>query len=155
MERKNFKHSMQLRVRSYEVDWQGVVHNSNYVRYFEAARIEYLRAIGWPVDRQSIVGESKVVLVRHEIDYRSAASFDDVLTVYTRTSTLGRTSFAMEGIIEDAASGRRVAQTISVHVWLDPGSDRPQPVPEVFRQKVQAFEGDAVTVRSLDAPDGA
>jgi len=155
MERERFKHSIELRVRSYEVDWQGVVHNSNYLRYFEAARIEYLRAIGWAVDRQSIVGESKVVLVRHEIDYRGAASFDDVLTVYTRTSSIGRSSFAMEGIIEDQTTGRRIAETVSVHVWLDPASDRPRPVPDNFREKVRAFEKETVTIQSLDPSDKA
>jgi len=155
MEREQFKHSIELRVRSYEVDWQGVVHNSNYLRYFETARIEYLRAIGWAVDRQTIVGESKVVLVRHEIDYRAAASFDDVLKVYTRTSSIGRSSFAMEGMIEDETTGRRIAETVSVHVWLEPASDRPQPVPEKFREKVRAFEKEAVSFQSPDPAGGA
>lgn len=155
MERENFKHSLELRVRSYEVDWQGVVHNSNYLRYFEVARIEYLRAIGWALDLRSIVGKSKVVLVRHEIDYRAAASFDDILKVHTRTSTIGRSSFRMEGFIDDETSGQRIAENVAVHVWLDPASDRPQPVPEEFRQLVRAFEGDSVTIKSLDQLDEA
>lgn len=155
MELENFKHSVQVRVRSYEVDWQGIVHNSNYLRYFEVARIEYLRAIGWPVDMETIVGRSKVVLVRHEIDYRAAASFDDVLRIWTRTSFIRRSSFAMEGIIDDETTGRRIAETVAVHVWLDPETGQPRPVPEEFRQKVRAFEPKAVTIQSIDEPDNA
>lgn len=155
MEREKFKHSVQLRVRSYEVDWQGVVHNSNYLRYFEVARIEYLRAVGAAIDLKSVIGSSKVVLVRHEIDYRAAASFDDILTVYTRTSSIRRSSFTMEGIIEDETTGRRIAETVAVHVWLDAPSDRPKPVPDHFREEVRAFENETVTIQSLDSSDRA
>ena len=35
-----------IRVRYYEADQMGIVHHSNYLPYFEEARVEYLRAIG-------------------------------------------------------------------------------------------------------------
>ncbi len=34
------------RVNYYETDQMGIVHHSNYIRYFEEARIEYLNQIG-------------------------------------------------------------------------------------------------------------
>jgi acyl-CoA thioester hydrolase len=141
MDLKQFRHSTQLRVRSYEVDWQGIVHNANYLRYFEVGRIEYLKAIGASIDVETVMGSSKVVLVRHEIDYRDAARFDDRLTIFTRTAWIRNSSFAMEGIIEDETTGRRIAETVAVHVWLDPDTDRPQPVPEHFRERIRSFEG--------------
>lgn len=141
MDRSKFKHEMQLRVRSYEVDWQGIVHNSNYLRYFEVGRIEYLRHIGATVDMESIQGHGKVVLVRHEIDYEVPAQYDEILTIRTRVSFVKNSSFAMEGIMEKADNGIVVARTIAHHVWLDPATNRPRTIDDAFRKLVQAFEG--------------
>ena len=35
-----------IRVRYYETDCMGIVHHSNYVRYYETARTEMLREFG-------------------------------------------------------------------------------------------------------------
>ncbi len=150
MNLEKFRHKTELRVRSYEVDWQGIVHNANYLRYFEVGRIEYLKAVGASIDAEAVMGRSKVVLVRHEIDYRAAAGFDDELNVYTRTSFIRTSSFGMEGIIEDLTSGRRIAETLAIHVWLDPATDRPLPVPTEFREKIRAFEGSHVEFLNQD-----
>jgi acyl-CoA thioester hydrolase len=141
MDKSKFKFSTQVRVRNYEVDWQGIVHNATYLLYCEVGRIEYLKHIGAKVDMQSIQGESRVVLVRNEIDYHSPAFFDEVLDVYTRTSFVRNSSFAMEGILVKAATGELVATNVAYHVWLDPATGRPKTVPTRFRKLVQAFEG--------------
>lgn len=136
-----FKHQIQLRVRSYEVDWQGIVHNSNYIRYFEVGRIEYLRHAGAQIDMESIQGHGKVVLVRHEMDYEVPALFDEILTIGTRVSFIRNSSFAMEGIMEKSASGTIVARTVATHVWLDPTTNKPRTIDDNFRKLIQQFEG--------------
>ncbi|MBM4161646.1 MAG: acyl-CoA thioesterase [Ignavibacteria bacterium] len=140
IDRKKFKHTIQIRVRNYEVDWQGIVHNGNYLLYFEAARIEYLKHLGVKVDMKSIQGEGKVVLVRNEIDYESPAYFDELLEVSTRMSFIRDSSFAMEGIIEKNGGEILVARNVAYHVWLDPRTDRPKTIGDDFRKLVQAFE---------------
>ena len=142
MDKSKFKHQTQIRVRNYEVDWQGIVHNANYLLYCEVGRIEYLRQLGIPISMNSILGDSKVVLVRNEIDYKSPAFFDDLLNVYTRITFIRHSSFAMEGILERAATGQIVAENVAFHVWLDPATDGPRPVPDTFRRSVQAYEGE-------------
>jgi acyl-CoA thioester hydrolase len=106
MDRSKFKHKTSINVRNYEVDWQGIVHNANYLLYCEVGRIEYLKDLGAKVNMQSINGDSRVVLVRNEIDYKSPASFDQLLNVYTRTSSIRNTSFAMESMIEKRSDRR-------------------------------------------------
>ncbi len=141
MDRAKFKHVIQLRVRSYEVDWQGVVHNSNYLRYFEVGRVEYFRHIGATIDMKSIQGDAKIVLVRHEIDYDAPATYDDVLTVGTRISFIRNSSFGMEGILERESTGLVLSRTIALHVWLNSSTNRPQVIGDDFRKLVQSFEG--------------
>lgn len=136
-----FKHATEIRVRNYEVDWQGIVHNATYLMYFEVGRVEYLKMLGAKIDLNSIRNDSKVVLVRNEIDYKAPAHFDDLLTEYTRISTIKNSSFIMQGILERKATRELVATNDAYHVWLDPRTNRPRTMGDDFRKLVQGFEG--------------
>ena len=142
LDKSRFRFKTQVRVRNYEIDWQGIVHNANYLLYFEVGRVAYLEHVGVKVDINSIQHESKVVVVRNEIDYKSPARFDDVLDVYTRISFVRETSFAFEGILENAQSNILVAENVSFHVWLDHVTNKPLRVPDGFRAVVRKFEGE-------------
>lgn len=142
MDKANFKHQLQIAVRNYEIDWQGIVHNAVYLHYFEVGRVQYLTDIGAVVDINSINSSSKVVLVRNEIDYKMPARFRDVLNVYSRISAIRNTSFDFEGILENNATKEIVGENKAVHVWLDPKTNKPTPVPQNFRNLVRKYEGE-------------
>ncbi len=142
LDKSKFKFKTQVRVRNYEIDWQGVVHNANYLLYFEVGRVAYLEHVGVKIDVNSIQHESKVVVVRNEIDYRSPARFDDTLDVYTRISFIRDTSFAFEGMLEHAQTKTAIAENVSFHVWLDFRTNRPMQVPNEFRGVIRKFESD-------------
>jgi acyl-CoA thioester hydrolase len=146
MDRSKFKHRTQLRVRNYEVDWQGVVHNANYLLYYEVGRVEYLKHLGVKLDLNTIRNENRVVLVRNEIDYKSSAKFDELLDVFTRIIYIKNTSFAFEGFIEEAATRRLVCENVALHVWLHPRTGEPVTVSDEFRKIVMKFEGEDVAV---------
>ena len=147
MRKDDFRHSTQLRVRNYEIDWQGVVHNAVYLLYFETGRLSYLEDLGMTVDVHAIKHESKIVIVRNEVNYLAPAMFGEVITVYTRVSSIGNSSFTFEGYLEEAAGYRPVAENICVHVWLDEKTGKPVRVPDEFRRLVRGYEGERVTVR--------
>jgi acyl-CoA thioester hydrolase len=146
LDKTKFKFKTQVRVRNYEIDWQGVVHNANYLLYFEVGRVAYLEHIGVKVDINSIQHESKVVVVRNEIDYRSPARFDDLIDVYTRVSFIRDTSFAFEGILEHAVTKRLIGENVSFHVWLNDKTNHPMTVPGSFRNVISRFEGDNAVI---------
>lgn len=74
---------VQLRVRYHEADQMGIVHHSQYVRYFEIARIEWLRQLG--IDYRAMEeGGALLVVAQLEVKYRMPARFDDVLAVTVR-----------------------------------------------------------------------
>ena len=135
-----FRHVARLRVRNYEVDWQGIVHNSLYLQYFEVGRIEYLRAIGQVVNVGAINRRSRVVLARNEVDYLKPATFDDEIEVRSRISEVGRTSFVFEGELSIRGKGGVIARNRAIHVWLHPKSGRPVRVPAAFIRRVEGFE---------------
>ena len=137
-----FRHQTELKVRNYEIDWQGVVHNAVYLHYFEVGRIEYLNTLGAKVDINSINHESKVVLARNEIDYRAPAKFGDTIKIYSRISVIKNSSFVFEGILERVSTKEILAENVAIHVWLDHRTNASTPVPEGFRKIVRQFEGD-------------
>ena len=73
-------HSVSVRVRYYETDAMGVVHHSNYIRWFEVARTDYLRAAGLPYrDLEESGTISPVIGVR--CNYLQSARYDDALDI--------------------------------------------------------------------------
>ncbi|MBD3304896.1 YbgC/FadM family acyl-CoA thioesterase [candidate division KSB3 bacterium] len=69
-----------VQVRYYETDQMGVVHHSNYSRYFEIARLEHLRIWGVPYGEMERSGRLFMVI---DIAYRclKPAYFDEILQV--------------------------------------------------------------------------
>lgn len=141
-----FRHKTEVRVRNYEVDWQGIVHNAVYLQYFEVGRVEYLRQRGTKLDLGSVRGKNKLVLVRNEIDYLMPLTFDSVVTVHTRISKIGNTSFWMEGILEVGSAGIIAATNVAYHVWLDYQTNKPKDVGDDFRKSIEQFEGDRCAI---------
>jgi len=138
---KGFRHKFPLRVRNFEVDWQGIVHNAVYLHYFETGRFEYLRTTGAQLNQLSVNRESMVVLARNEVDYLNPAVFDDPLEVWTRVSAFGTTSFIFEGVIRNIKTKKLIAKNKAVHVWLNPTDGRPRKIPRSFIKKVEQYQG--------------
>lgn len=76
-----------------DTDAGGVVYHSNYLKFFERARTEMLRAIG--VSQQVLLEQRIGFVVRHaEIDFKQGARLDDQLTVVTSIAELKKASLA-------------------------------------------------------------
>jgi acyl-CoA thioester hydrolase len=81
-----------IRVYYEDTDAGGIVFYVNYLKFFERARTEWLRACG--VDQQKLVESEGVVFVvkRTAVDYTAPARLDDMLNVVSRIERLGRAS---------------------------------------------------------------
>jgi acyl-CoA thioester hydrolase len=74
--------SVSFRVRYYETDTMGVTHHSNYLRWFEVARTEYLREAGMAYRRLEEIGLG-CPLTGARCRYLQASRYDDLVTVKT------------------------------------------------------------------------
>lgn len=81
------------RVQFYETDAQGVVHHSNYFRYFEEARGEFLRSKGFPYSKLREKGY-EVVLLSAECEYKKPLFYDEVFKIELNLSELTKFTFA-------------------------------------------------------------
>ncbi|MBR3556491.1 MAG: acyl-CoA thioesterase [Oscillospiraceae bacterium] len=69
------------RVAYYETDQMGIVHHSNYIRWFEEARDEVVRACG--IDYRQIEARGVLMPVVNVVcDYKSAAKYGDQVSIY-------------------------------------------------------------------------
>ena len=76
------EHEIQVRVRYQETDGQGRVHHTNYINYFEVARVEMLRSSGKSYRELESEG---IMLVVSEVGckYYRGAMDDQLLTIKT------------------------------------------------------------------------
>jgi acyl-CoA thioester hydrolase len=74
-----------VRVYYKDTDAGGVVYYGNYLRFFEAARTEFLRERGIDLNRWIEEGVTFVV-VHAEVDYLVSARYNDLLLVETSCS---------------------------------------------------------------------
>ncbi len=134
----NFKYYRE--VRTYEIDIQQVVHNVVYFYYFEEARIEYLKKLGFQLKKEINIDGVEFVVAHNEADYHEAAQLGDQLTIYARISKIGRTSFTFDLKIE-RDNGIEMCSGRTTVVSIDRASGRPTPIPTQVRKAMEAFEG--------------
>lgn len=80
-----------LIVRFYETDLMGVVHHANFLKYFEAGRVDYLKKRGVSYDSWVKQGINLAVAESH-VKYRRPARFDDELIIESALAELKRAS---------------------------------------------------------------
>lgn len=91
-------HRLSARVYYADTDFSGLVYHARYLEFLERGRSDYLRLSG--VHHTELAdgtrGEKIVWVVRRmEIDFRSPARMDDVLTIETRTAEISGARIVM------------------------------------------------------------
>ena len=139
--RSNF--SWNIRVYYEDTDAGGIVYYANYLKFFERARTEWLRASG--VD-QHVLSETHGVMfvVRStSMDYHAPAKLDDELNVTVSVRRVGRASvdFVQEAwrIDDSADAGRVLLASGEIKVaCINAASLRPQAIPDETAMKIAA-----------------
>lgn len=138
---EKYNHKIQVRVRTYEVDSQGIVHNAVYLQYLEAARIEYRRNLGYRILPTGIFDDGlKVVVVNNTINYKGFGFLDELLNVYTRIEWIKNSSFCFDQIIEKEGTNTLVCEAKGILVNIHPTQNTPENLAENFINDIKKFE---------------
>lgn len=144
---KDFKHKIQVRVRTFEIDSQGIVHNANYLKYLEIGRVEYKRNLGYKIFKNGIFDDGlKVVVVHNSMDYKGFAFMDDLLNIYTKISWIKNSSFCFEQIIEKDSDKSIVLEGKGILVNLNPETNLPETIAEKFVKEIEEFENNKLKI---------
>jgi len=137
--RPPFSFSAATRVAFSDTDAQGIVYYGRYAPYFDVARVEYWRHLGFGAHDDPARGE--FVMRAFDIEYHAPATFDDVLEVFCRIAKLGRTSLVFEfDVVLADGSDRHLARATQTMVNVDLAERRPVPIADVMRSRIDAFE---------------
>jgi len=81
---EGYRYHMEMAVRDYECDLQGIVNNSVYQNYLEHVRHEFLKEIG--VDFAALAHQGiNLVVVRAELDYKAPLTSGDRFVIGLNT----------------------------------------------------------------------
>ena len=117
-----------IRVEYHHTDQMGIVHHSNYVKFFEVARTEWLRAIGLTyaeMERRGVM----MPIVDVAVKYRNPALYDELLSVtaFVDEAPMARMTFRYEVRGED---GRDIASGSTTLGFIDKETRRPVRAPQ-------------------------
>lgn len=141
-----FHHRVVIDVRFADTDAMGHVNNAVYLTYCEAARIQYWTDVtGEPVAERHHGAES-LILAEARITYRAQVFHTDIVTVESRATRVGTSSFTLEHRLTarpeiGGGPSRLVAVSDSVLVRYDYATERPTPISPPFVAAIEVFEG--------------
>lgn len=120
-----------LSVRWSDMDAFGHVNNSTYFTYLEQARILWFEALKNDI---LCLKESGPVLVHAECTYLAPIKYPNTLLIRLFPQNPGRSSFNIVYEICDETGEHQFAKAGSKVVWIDWGTGRSVPLPEIIRQ---------------------
>ena len=110
-----------------------------FLRYFETARIAYLRALAPSLNAEGVAGAGAgTIFAECHINYRSPVHFDDELVVTCTINSVRRSSFRVA--FEMRVQGRLVAEGYGVLVAYDYGAGHAAALPDEVREALEAEE---------------
>lgn len=128
-------HKTELRVRYAETDQMGIVHHSNYIIWFEAARSDYCRKIDMPYTEWE-ANDVLLVVAEASLRYKRPAFYDDLLLICVRAVEVRSRSVRFAYEVIRKLDSELLATGETLHVVTD-NSRRIRSLPPDF---VKLFE---------------
>lgn len=106
------------KVNYYETDKMGITHHSNYIRFMEEARMNYLSEIGYPMTRLEEEGiASPVVSVACE--YRRTSTYCDEIEIEVVLEKYTGVKLFLSYRMRNSKTNEIVATASSIHCFID------------------------------------
>jgi acyl-CoA thioester hydrolase len=129
-----FNYEKEMEVRFRDLDMMGHLNNAVYATYLEQARVEYIEDV---VEQQLM--ETGAVVADLHLDFERPIDWGDDVVVAVRADELGTSSIPLE--YEIRVDGDVAATAETLMVTFDPEAGEPRPIPDAWRERIQAHEG--------------
>jgi acyl-CoA thioester hydrolase len=122
-----------------EMDAYQHVNNVVYFRYFENARLEYFRRMGWfEYEEQTGIGP---ILAATQARFRRPLTYPDTISVAARISAIGEDRLTMEYRLVSHRLEDVAAEGQGTIVTYHYSAGKKVPVPDEIRRRVAELEG--------------
>lgn len=119
-----------VRVYWEDTDAGGIVFYANYLKFFERARTEWLRALGIEQQRLRDTEGAMFVVSATELRYHRPARLDDLLIVTAEVVEAGRASLTIaQSARIDGANGQPLCEGRIRIGWVDAATLSPRRMP--------------------------
>ena len=112
------EHIYERKINYYETDKMGVVHHSNYIRFFEEARCEFLQEAGLPYDMLEAKGIMSPVL-GFSCKYKQHVTFGDIIEIHTTIKEFSGVKFTVSYSVYNKKTGALCVTGESNHCFTD------------------------------------
>lgn len=106
------------KVQYYETDKMGIVHHSNYIRWFEEARVDFLEQVNMPYEQMEAKGIICPV-VSVECKYVGMTHFGDTVCILPRVEKFNGIRLIISYEVKDKETGELRCTGKSSHCYLD------------------------------------
>jgi acyl-CoA thioester hydrolase len=131
--------TLSVRVYYEDTDAGGVVFYANYLKFLERARTEWLRELGFDQSRLARQ-EGRIFVVRAlDMAYRKPARLDDLLTIHSGVTRLGRASIHFAQRAE--CNGELLAEGNIQVCCVDAATLKPAELPAGLRATLEPIQG--------------
>lgn len=123
-----------------DTDAGGVVYHAGYLRYFERARTEWLRALG--IGQQDLRESHGIVFVVRDMQvrFRQAARLDDLLAASVQLISLRSASFSVDQVLSREGDNAVLVEASVRIACLDCSRWKPCSIPEFLLQEIKKNE---------------
>ena len=129
--------SLPIRIYFEDTDSGGVVYHSNYLKFMERARTEWLRSIS--IDQRHLKQDHQIMFVVHRIDiqFKLPARFNDELIVKSELKDIGSSKIGFRQMIY-----RNDEMLIDANVdiaCIDSEKFKPVRIPPTIKQTMESL----------------
>lgn len=131
-------YEVEFPVRYYECDQMGVVHHSNYVRYFEYARNEMMAEGGFPIGVCERDCHVMIPIVSLTCHFKHPARMGERLKAVAMIDSVPMAKLTVRQAVYNAESGELCAEGEVVLGFIDSASFRPVRCPDPLVKLIES-----------------
>ncbi|MFY0673039.1 MAG: acyl-CoA thioesterase [Bacteroidia bacterium] len=135
-----FSNKLKIRVRYGECDQMGYLHHSNYARYYEAARVELMRSLGFSyaeMERSGII----MPVLNVNSKFKKPILYDELVTVVCSIDEVPKTRMKLSYEVYNESDDKANEGSTDL-CFVDSKSRRPIRCPEYVHDLISKALGE-------------
>jgi acyl-CoA thioester hydrolase len=123
----------------YETDQMGIIHHSNYIRWFEEARVDFMEQIGYGYEKSVQLGID-FALIGLSCEYKSMVRFGEAVTINAKITTLTNVRMTVSYEVRDSVTDELRTTGETRHCFLVSGKKHPVSLKKALPELYALFE---------------
>lgn len=130
---------LKIKVNFFDTDAMAVVHHANYFKWFEMARIEFLREAG--ITLNELMNDGIVFPITDvSCKYRASAHFDDIVRIETVPAELTKVKMSFNYKVYRDSDDKLLAEGFTQNLFTSLESGRIIKLPETYYRRLCAVK---------------